>query len=137
MNETRFERMLNEAKKHDEYWVAKAVREYTDDLYELMEKHQVSKAELARRIDSKPSYITKVLRGDTNFTLKSMVKLARALDVDLSISVVDKARHQNWSSIPDLRQYREVCVDKNYKELQSTLLSDETEQENEQFPIAA
>ena len=43
----------------------------------MMEANGVSRGELARRLEVSPAYITKVLRGNVNFTLDSMVRLVR------------------------------------------------------------
>ncbi|MGL4398710.1 MAG: helix-turn-helix domain-containing protein, partial [Luteolibacter sp.] len=42
---------------------------------------------LADKIGSSPAYITKILRGETNFTLDSMVKIATALGCELTIGL--------------------------------------------------
>lgn len=85
MAEKTFSSLLARAKERDSYWTAKAVHEFTEDLCRLMEQRGVSKAELARRLGSSPAYVTRVLRGNTNFTIESMVRLARALDGKLSL----------------------------------------------------
>jgi len=74
-----FKSLFEESRRSDEHWVARAIHEFTEDLYNLMERRDVSRAELARRLETSPAYITKVLRGDANFTVRSMVRLARAL----------------------------------------------------------
>ena len=38
----------------------------------LMEQQAISKAELAKRMGVSPAYITKVLRGSNNFTLRKL-----------------------------------------------------------------
>lgn len=80
-----FSSLLAEAKERDSYWTSRAVHELTEDLSRLMEQRGVSKAELARRLGSSPAYVTKVLRGNTSFTIEAMVRLARALDGKLSL----------------------------------------------------
>jgi transcriptional regulator with XRE-family HTH domain len=82
-----FRSLLEKARKRDAYWVGKAIHDFTEDLFRLMEEQGVNKAELARRIGKTPAYVTKVFRGDTNFTIDSMVKFAHALDGQLSIHV--------------------------------------------------
>jgi transcriptional regulator with XRE-family HTH domain len=42
---------------------------------------------LAEKIGSSPAYVTKILRGETNFTLDSMVKIATALGCELTIGL--------------------------------------------------
>lgn len=46
---------------------------------------------MAKRIASSPAYISKVFRGDSNLTIESMVKLARATGGQLDIRIVDGA----------------------------------------------
>jgi transcriptional regulator with XRE-family HTH domain len=51
----------------------------TGALIARMERLGVSRSELARRLGTSPAYVTKILRGDTNFTLSSLAKIAEAL----------------------------------------------------------
>ena len=44
-----------------------------------MQENKISRVELAKRLGSSPAYITKVLRGDINFTVETMVRLAKAV----------------------------------------------------------
>ncbi|WP_341929696.1 helix-turn-helix transcriptional regulator [Methyloversatilis discipulorum] len=55
-----------------------------------IERQSISYTELAERISTSPAYITKVLRGDSNLTLHSLLKFARALHADLNISLDSK-----------------------------------------------
>lgn len=47
----------------------------------------MSRAELARRLGTSQAYVTKILRGSVNFTLETMILLARALNADLTVSI--------------------------------------------------
>ena len=58
--------------------------QFTESLYIRMQDLGITRSQLAEKIGVKPAYITKILRGDTNFTLETMVKLAHALDCELS-----------------------------------------------------
>jgi transcriptional regulator with XRE-family HTH domain len=87
MTDKSFRSLLAQAKKRDAYWVGKAIHDFTEDLYRLMEDRGMSKAELAQRIGKTPAYLTKVLRGNSNFTVDSIVKLVHALGVQLSIRI--------------------------------------------------
>lgn len=75
-----FKALFEKSRQSEEHWLARAIQGFTEDLYNLMERRGVSRAELARRLETSPAYITKLLRGDANFTMRSMVRLARALD---------------------------------------------------------
>jgi antitoxin component HigA of HigAB toxin-antitoxin module len=61
---------------------------FTEDLVEAMESSGLTRSALAEKIGtSSASYITKILKGETNFTLDSMVKIAHALNCELSIGL--------------------------------------------------
>ena len=60
---------------------------FTEELVGRMKASGLTRSALAARIGSSPAYITKILRGDTNFTLDSMVKIAEALGCELSIGL--------------------------------------------------
>jgi len=46
---------------------------------------------IAKKIGSSAAYITKIFRGDSNMTIETMVKLARATGGQLEIKVIDAA----------------------------------------------
>lgn len=73
-----------------DYEVAKVELAFTESLETLMQQRGVNKSELAKRIHTSPAYITKILRGSTNFTLETMVKLVRALDGELTVEARGK-----------------------------------------------
>ena len=88
MNRLRsYREFIERAEGSPEYWIEGAILEFTEALSRAMASEKVSRAELARRIGASPAYITKVLRGNANFTLASMVKLSRALDHELRLSL--------------------------------------------------
>lgn len=62
--------------------------EITELICELMEKQGVNRAELARRLGTSPPYVTKVLRGETNMTLKTISDFFFALG--RSVRIVDR-----------------------------------------------
>lgn len=57
----------------------RAVVEVTELISRLMESNDVSKAELARRIDRPASFVTKILRGSNNFTVSTLSDVFSAL----------------------------------------------------------
>jgi transcriptional regulator with XRE-family HTH domain len=73
---------LKAARKTHEYRAEGASIEFTNAMVTRMRQLDVSRSELAARIGVNPAYISKILRGDTNFSLETMVKIANALDSD-------------------------------------------------------
>jgi plasmid maintenance system antidote protein VapI len=92
----RYRKMFQEAESHADYWIDGPISEFTEDLARLMEEKNVSRAELARRMGTSRAYITKMLGGNANFTLLTMVKLAMALDGAVHIHISDKRAVTRW-----------------------------------------
>jgi transcriptional regulator with XRE-family HTH domain len=78
-----FGTLFAKARERDDYWVAKASLEFTEEISRLLATLHVSRSELARRLGTSTAYVTKILRGDVNFTLQTMVRLARALGAEV------------------------------------------------------
>ncbi|HQC52607.1 MAG TPA: helix-turn-helix transcriptional regulator [Lentisphaeria bacterium] len=68
------------AEQQDDYWLEGVKIEFTEQMLAQMDALSISRKDLAQRLGVSPAYITKILRGSTNFTLKSMVGIARALN---------------------------------------------------------
>jgi transcriptional regulator with XRE-family HTH domain len=87
-----FRSLFQEAEQHDDYWAELAIVEVTEEVARRMEELGVSRAELARRLGTSPAYVTKVLRGNANFTLATIVKLARALESEVRFRLSPRRR---------------------------------------------
>lgn len=92
MKKKSFKELFDQAKERDTYWVASLILDFTEGLHKMMEANGVSRSELARRLEVSPAYITKVLRGNVNFTLDSMVRLVRAAGGEVSLQVAPKTQ---------------------------------------------
>ncbi|MCF6178584.1 MAG: helix-turn-helix domain-containing protein, partial [Geopsychrobacter sp.] len=111
MSKGAFKALLKEARKTDSYWVEKAILEFSSELHMLMKSKGTSKTELAAIIGTSPAYITKVFRGNANFTIESMVKLTRALDGRLHFHVSGEEKRTRWFDVIDGGKNR---IDENY-----------------------
>lgn len=87
-----FPELLKRAEEHDDYWLAGAILEFTEDVVREMDRQGISRTELARRLGSTPAYVTKILRGKVNFTLATMVKLARALGSEVHVQLTGPSK---------------------------------------------
>lgn len=92
----RFNQMAAEARKSVGYWVEMPIVEFTEDIFLLMEKQGVSKAELARRLGTSRAYVTKLLGGDANFTLQTMTRVAMALGAAVHVHVAPQTATVRW-----------------------------------------
>jgi transcriptional regulator with XRE-family HTH domain len=86
-----FSRLFQQAEGHEDYWLAGAILAFTESVARELERQGITRTELAQRLGASPAYVTKILRGKANFTLATMVRLARALDAELSVQLTCRA----------------------------------------------
>ena len=77
-------------KQSDSYWVESAKLDFSIEMEKKRKRAGLSYANIAEKIGSSAAYITKVFRGDANFTIESMVKLAKATGGKLDIKIIDE-----------------------------------------------
>lgn len=61
----------------------------TEQIVALMEQQGLKRVELAARLNKTPGFVTKLLSGRNNFTLKTLVEIGRALGRELKVTFVD------------------------------------------------
>lgn len=61
-----------------------------------MRRNAMSKADIARRLAKSPAYVTKVLRGDANLTINTLVAFAHAVDASLHLHVAERQTKVRW-----------------------------------------
>ena len=103
------QKFVEQAKSSDSYWVEKAKLEYAAALEKQRKSAGMTYAALAKKIGTSAAYITKVFRGDSNLTIESMVKLARASGGRLNIEVVHgDSQVRQWESLAKYDQVRRI-----------------------------
>lgn len=114
----KYDEWLKEAEQHDDYHTEGAILEFTEDLVRTMKRKGVSRTQLANKLGKKPAYITKMLGGENNFTLATMVKVARALDMQLKVGLeeVPMLRTRDistapWTVLSQVCDLREALID--------------------------
>lgn len=77
---------LREQHKRDresvDYKLEMTVLEITDNMLKRLEELHISRTELAERLGVTKAAVTRMLGGNTNFTLKRLLAVALALDCD-------------------------------------------------------
>jgi transcriptional regulator with XRE-family HTH domain len=99
MSEKSFAALFEAAERHDEYWTERAIIEFTEELSRWMEARGISQAELAAAIGASQPYVSKVLKGNVNFTLATLTKLARAVGAMVHIQLAPLESRQ--SGLPE------------------------------------
>ena len=75
-----FGELFSQAEERLDYFVEGAKNEFTEKIVARMRDLGISKSELAERLDAERSFVTRLLSGNNNFTIETMVRIARALD---------------------------------------------------------
>jgi ribosome-binding protein aMBF1 (putative translation factor) len=86
------QRAEDSARETDEYWVEALKLEVAIALDEKRKSAGLTCVEFASRLKTSAAYVTKVLRGESNLTIESLVKLARAIGAHARIEFVGKER---------------------------------------------
>jgi transcriptional regulator with XRE-family HTH domain len=78
--------------------VESAILKFTELLSLRMKERGITTSALAEKINVKPPYVSKILRGTSNFTLDSIIKIASAVEADFVFDLVPKETNQKWNS---------------------------------------
>lgn len=84
-----FENLFAELEERDDYHVAGMKIEIAEQIFLQMKKKKVNKAELARKLGKNRAYISRILKGNTNFTIETLVTIGRRLDAEWSFKLTD------------------------------------------------
>lgn len=85
-----FSDSLERAKTNSAYYEEDLLITVAERVISEMKKQDVSRSELARRMNVSPAYITKVLRGHANLGLETLAKLAFALELKWECLLIKK-----------------------------------------------
>lgn len=90
-------KFVDDASTSDAYWVESAKLQFAVRLERRRRAAGLSYKAVAEKLGTSAAYISKVFRGDTNVTIESMVKLARATGGHLDIQIPGEAvEPQQW-----------------------------------------
>ncbi len=67
-----------------------------EELLQFMKRESINRSELAKRMDVPPSRITKMLSGDSNLTIDTLVRAGRAAGADLAQTFVPQGNKVKW-----------------------------------------
>src|SRR5262245_61017516 len=96
-----FNRLFADAQANDAYWGEWTIGDFADELVRRMELCNLSRSDLAKKLNVSPAYITKVLRGNGNFTVQSLVKLAKAVDSVIRVHLAPRGSYTLWFDVLD------------------------------------
>lgn len=91
-----FRALFEDARSRLDYWISVSQLDFASEVSRLLRKRKMTRAELARAIETSPAYVSKALSGDSNFTIATMVRVARALNAELRLQLVPVDQAVNW-----------------------------------------
>lgn len=87
---------LKDMENSVEYWTETTIVDFTEEICRVMKEKNITRRELATRLGTSQPYVTKVLRGNINFTLATMTKLARALGMIVRVHLAPDGVIVRW-----------------------------------------
>lgn len=91
-NSSFFATLFAEAATRDEFHVAGVKIEIAEQIARMMEKRNVTQSDLARKLGKNRAYISKILKGTTNFTVETLVLIGRKLEAEWDFQLTDVER---------------------------------------------
>jgi transcriptional regulator with XRE-family HTH domain len=94
----KYGRLVGRLVQSVDYWAQAAMRRFVSDIDRRLGEQNMTRAQLAEKLGTSPAYVTKAMRGDVNFTLETMTKLALAVGGRLQVNVVDRDSSGEWNA---------------------------------------
>ncbi len=85
---TEFEQLMESPEFRKLYAIEGLILEAGEFIARLMQQQQVTKAELARRLGKSRAYITQMLNGSANLTLRTLAEVAYALGAEVKLEAL-------------------------------------------------
>lgn len=92
-------RLKQRIHESESYWFESAKLEFVKSLNQRVRKLKLKNKDLADKIEASPAYISKVMRGDENLTIETMVKLVRATGGNLHFHITDVDERVRWFGV--------------------------------------
>ena len=108
MSLSKLRKLKARVRSRDGYWVEKLKLDFTKVLSEQMKRKGLKKKDIAEQLELSAPYMTKVMRGDENFTIETMVKLARAAGGRLHVHISDESSDVSWIECSAGNSFREL-----------------------------
>lgn len=90
------EQKIEEYEGHPDLITHQVLLDITEQIASQMLAKGVKKRDLAERLGVSRSYVTRMLEGTPNLTVRSLVRVSLALDCDLQIGLRPRANVRWW-----------------------------------------
>ncbi len=103
--------MLEKAGNSMEYKLETLENEITEKILEIMKRKNISRAELAEKLDVSRAAVTKLFRHGSNITIKRLLVIAEALESTVEVRICSRNAEQELYTMsvkPSAEQYDNV-----------------------------
>jgi transcriptional regulator with XRE-family HTH domain len=87
-----FQKQIEALKDDFEFRLETLILNITETISENMEKKGFNRSKFAEKLRVSPPAVTKILNGTSNFTLKTLLSIADALELNLKIDFEEKEK---------------------------------------------
>ncbi len=87
---TWFEKMLDSVEDSFGFRLETIILDLTEQVCKRMKNKNITRTQLAEKLQVSPAAVSKVLNGNPNFTIKTLLQLADALNLNLDIKFTDR-----------------------------------------------
>lgn len=74
-----------------------AILAFTEEMLRRMDELRISKSALAEKLNVEPAFVSKLISGENNFTIKTMAKIALSLQSRIELSLTPLKAQVNWA----------------------------------------
>lgn len=99
-----FNSTLEELKNDADFRLEMIILDLTEQISTRMKERGLTQTKLAKALGITPAAVTKILKGSPNFTLKSLLKVADALQVELNLSLCAKNADRKTTFLKPFRE---------------------------------
>ena len=87
-----FEQELKKLENNNDALAFKYILDFSENVLDILDKKGVKNKNkyLAKKLGASPAYISKLFNGKTNFTVKKLLEIAKAVDYRLEINLRPK-----------------------------------------------
>jgi transcriptional regulator with XRE-family HTH domain len=96
-----FEKEINKLDNNLDSLTFKYILDFSEDILKILDDKGIKNKNkfLAKKLGCSPAYISKLFNGRSNFTVRKLVELSKAVDYELNISLRPKLIHLQVPSL--------------------------------------
>jgi transcriptional regulator with XRE-family HTH domain len=90
----------------------------TNEISRIMKEKNLNKKQLAELMNVSPAYITKLLRGNTNFTIETLAKISKVCEFNISFEFCNEIEiktldNSKWVKFENLYDRKNTVINFN------------------------